>query len=78
MFLDAHDHSRKYYEDDTGNCKWLKETKCTTEPRRKREKVCMEETFQVSYCHSLQSFQGNILKNCSNKRFMIKPIYIKT
>merc|ERR1712241_620959 len=51
----AHDHSRKYYEDDTGNCKWLKETKCTTEPRRKREKVCREETFQS--CHTAPGTQ---------------------
>merc|ERR1712117_470288 len=44
-----------YYEDDTGNCKWLKETKCTTVPRRKREKVCKDETFQS--CHTAPAKQ---------------------
>ena len=44
--------NRKYYEDDTGNCKWLKETKCSKEkqPRKKKEKVCKWETYQVSPC----------------------------
>ena len=38
----------KYYEDDTGNCKWLKETNCSQQPKRKRERVCKWESFQVS------------------------------
>jgi len=45
----ANDHSRKYYEDDSSNCKWLKDTKCTKQPKKKRERVCNLETFQDCY-----------------------------
>ena len=56
LLIGATDYSknRKYYEDDTKSCKWLKETKCSKEkqPKRKKEKVCKWETHQVSSCRT--------------------------
>ena len=50
----AEGHSKKYYEDDTGNCKWLKESKCSKkrQPKKLREKICDWEEYQVSGRHT--------------------------
>ena len=52
--IGAESHSKKYYEDDTGNCKWLKESKCSKkrQPKKLREKVCDWEEYQVSGHHT--------------------------